>query len=185
MGVVAEIPGPDAQPHQAKKSGDDERSAPGSEHNEPGDQRRSKRISAARKRVRDALGESAALLGKPHGHSAGSGGKRGAFAQAENESSGEERSETAHRTGDDGGHGNYRTAKREGKSRAETVAYPATDDLENRVENGEGRKNETNLRVAKMKIRFDEGRGGGDVDPIDVQDQVHGAQQTENNGGYA
>ena len=84
-----------------------------------------------------------------------------------------------------GGHGNYRTAKREGKSRAETVAYPATDDLENRVENGEGRKNETNLRVAKMKIRFDEGRGGGDVDPIDVQDQVHGAQQTENNGGYA
>ena len=63
-------------------------------------------------------------------------------------------------------------------ARAEAIADPAADDLEDQVGIGEGRKHQADLRFAKIEVLAEARRRRADIDPVQVGDEVHQAHRT-------
>src|SRR5229473_1912011 len=78
-----------------------------------------------------------------------------------------------------------KTADEQRPTCIEFVAKVASDQLEQRIRIGECRKSQAELRVAEVKLRLDQWRGGGNVDPIHVEDQVHEADDQQDRVGNA
>src|SRR5229473_2354893 len=143
------------------------------------------RVSDPRRRMRDALGETPTALRHPCRHRAGRGRKGRAFADPESKPC----CEQACKSADDAGCRRRRaydeTADEQRPTCTEFVAEVAPDQLEQRIRIGECRKSQAELRVAEVKLRLDQWRGGGNVDPIHVEDQVHEADDQQDRVGNA
>ncbi len=169
---------------RARDAQDDERASPGYKHEEPGNQRRRERISDARKRVGDALREAPAC---PRASRSTWRGWRWETRRLRRIPTPAE-ARTATRIRRPRRSARWQTppwrSTAASVSRApEFVADPAADELKDRVGNGEGGKRQAQLRVAELEIRFHQRRRGGDVHPIDEKDQVHQAEQGEDDAG--
>ena len=91
----------------------------------------------------------------------------------------EQRHETAGEAGQDGRRRPDQAAQEQRAPRTEAIADPAAEDLKEQIRIAERRLQEAELRVRQPELFLNVARGGRDVDPIDVRDQVHHAQQTE------
>jgi hypothetical protein len=107
------------------------------------------------------------------------GRKGGALAEAEGETRRQQRDEAARRTGHHRRGADDEAADAQRAAGAEAVAEPAADELEQRVRIGEGREDKAELGVAEAELGFDQRRRRRDVDPIDIEDEIHQAEQQQ------
>ena len=176
---IAEIPDPRHDPEQAQTAEGDEGAAPGHEADQPGDDRRRHRVAEARERVRNSLGEATAPRRRPGLHCARRDGERRALADAQHESYEEQRRQGAREAGEDRGGRPDQPAYEERSSRPDAIAQPAAKNLKDDVRIAECRQDERELCVRQCQLALDLRGSRRDVDPIDVGDQVHHAEEAE------
>ena len=133
--------------------------------------------------MRDALGK-AALAGRhPARQRARRGGKCGAFADTEQKP----RQQQRHRAFDVSEHHRRgrpdRAADQQRQARPKLVAEPAARNLKECVRIGECGDRDAELGVAKPEILLHRRCCRRDVDPIDVGDQVHQADDEQDDIG--
>jgi hypothetical protein len=135
--------------------------------------------------VGDALRETALGGRCPVLHRAGGGGEGGAFANAHQHAHQEERHQPVDKAGQHRGQGPDHAAPEQRLAGAEAVAHPTAEHLENQIGIGEGREDQAQLGVAEAELALDLAGGGGDVDPVDIGDEVHQAQQPKHDVRHA
>src|SRR5207247_9528171 len=60
---------------------------------------------------------------------------------------------------------------------------PTAEELEQSIMKRKCRKSKPKLGVAEFELGFDLWRGRGDVHPVDVEDEIHGTDQDQNDSG--
>src|SRR6266567_9072133 len=99
-----------------------------------------------------ALRKTAAVGRRPVLHRARRSRERGALAETERETCEEQRCETIHEAGRDGGHGPDYAAPEQRLARSEAIADPAADHLEQEIGIGEGGEDEAELGVRQREL---------------------------------
>src|ERR1043166_741241 len=179
---VAEVPEPREHPDQAAEAKRDERSAPRNDANQVRDQRRRDRIADPREGVREALREAAARGRRPALHRARRDRERRALADAEHQPHEVQRHQAAGQAGQDRRGRPDQPADKQRPPRAPLVANPAAQNLKHRVRDAEGADHLPELAVGEAEILADVASGCREVLPRDVRNEVHQAQQTEDDG---
>ena len=167
-------------PDEAQQRQHDERAAPRHQLDQQGDQRR------RRPRCRSAQKEWVMPWAKPQlrsgVHTAMARVAVGKVAPSPMPSASRAANrldEAADRAGRRRRHANDQAADAERQARPEFVAEIAADQLKQRVRIGERRKDQPKLGIAQAEIGLDQRRGGRDVDPIHIEDQVHQAEDQQ------
>jgi hypothetical protein len=109
--------------------------------------------------------------------------ERRAFTDAHQEPAEEQRGQAAGKSRQDRRGGPDEAAQEQRPARTEAVADPAAEDLENQVRVAERRLQKTKLGVGERELPLDRVGGRRDVYAIDIRDEVHHAQQAQDDGG--
>jgi len=136
-------------------------------------------LAEARAGVRDALREAAFAGGNPTLLSACRSREGGAFAEAEQDAGEKERDETVDQAGQNRRDRPDDAAPEESLARSKFVADPAANNLEEKIRPRESGKYETEFGMAEAQIFLHDGRRHADVHPVDVSNEVHDAEQSE------
>ena len=150
---------------------------------QPRDDRRRDGVAQPRERVRQTLREAAAADRRPALHRARRDRERRAFADADQQPAHEQRRQAAGEAGEDRGRRPDQAAEKQRPPRTEAIADPAAENLEHQIRITERRLQEAQLYVRERQLPPDRVGGGGNVDAIDVRDQIHHAQEPEDDGG--
>ena len=176
------VPDPYDHPHETAAAEHDEGAAPRHERDQPRDDGWRDEVAETCEGVREALCEAAAIGRRPALHRSRRDRKRCAFADPEHHPHQKEHHQAAGGAGENCGGGPDHAADEEGQARAETIADPAAEHLEEQVRIAERGEDQPEPRVRQRQLTSDLRRGGCDVHAIDVRDQVHHAQQPEDDG---
>ena len=176
------VPDPHDHPHETAAAEHDEGAAPRHERDQPRDDGWRDEVAETCEGVREALREAAAIGRRPALHRSRRDRKRCAFADPEHHPHQKEHHQAAGGAGENCGGGPDHAADEEGQARAETIADPAAEHLEEQVRIAERGEDQPEPRVRQRQLTSDLRRGGCDVHAIDVRDQVHHAQQPEDDG---
>ena len=130
--------------------------------------------------MREALGEAAALRRRPALHRAGRDRERGALADAEEQADHVQREKAAGQAGEDRRRRPDQPADEERAPRAPLVADPAAENLKHRVGDAERADHLSELAVREAEILADVSARRREILPRDVRNQIHQAQQAEN-----
>jgi len=129
--------------------------------------------------VGNALGAAALAHRHPARHRGRCGRKRGSFAEAEKYPRDQHRCQSTGHSRKNGGAGPNAAAHDERPACAKSVADPTADDLKNQIRVGKRGKYQANFSLIEIEILCEPHCGGADVDTIQVGDEVHEAQQPQ------